>query len=52
MKKLLCAFVALLLLMACAIPASAANGKVTYDGNSQKFIFHFMSVSFIIFISI
>ena len=29
----------IMLVLACAIPASAADGKVTYDGNSQKFIF-------------
>ena len=39
MRKVLSVFIALLLLCSCVLPAYAANGNVTYTGNSGKFIF-------------
>ena len=39
MKKMLAAFCACVMLLFCAVPALAADGKVTYSGDSGKFIF-------------
>lgn len=39
MKRLLSFLLALLLVGAMAVPAAAADGKVTYSGNSGEFIF-------------
>lgn len=39
MKRLLTALIVLLAVCTSVLPASAADGKVTYDGNAQEFIF-------------
>jgi LPXTG-motif cell wall-anchored protein len=39
MKKLITLAAACLLALSTVLPAHAADGKVTYDGNAQKFIF-------------
>lgn len=39
MKKIITLFIALILALSFALPAFAADGKVTYDGNAQEFIF-------------
>lgn len=39
MKKLISSLLALLVIFSLAVPALAAGGTVTYDGNAQKFIF-------------
>ncbi len=39
MKKLFSLLVAVILLSLSAMPVLAADGKVTYDGNAQQFIF-------------
>ena len=39
MKRWIAILIALLLLCAAMVPVSAANGKVTYNGNAKKFIF-------------
>lgn len=39
MKKIFTMCIVFLLALSVVLPSFAANGKVTYDGNSQKFIF-------------
>ena len=39
MKKIITFFVILSVLLASALPASAADGKVTYSGNAGNFVF-------------
>lgn len=39
MKRLTCALLTLLLLFTLTVPASAANGNVTYSGSKRKFVF-------------
>ena len=39
MKRFLTACAALLLLLSCAVPAHAAEGRVTYQGDAEKFFF-------------
>lgn len=39
MKKILALLTAFVIVLSCALPAFAENGKVTYSGDAQKFIF-------------
>lgn len=39
MKKILSLIVVLILVLSAVLPVLAENGKVTYDGNAQEFIF-------------
>ena len=39
MKKIKTLLITLILVLSSVMPVFAADGKVTYDGNAQKFIF-------------